>query len=698
MPGFARSVRHRTRRTGALALAALAVASGLSVTDTAYAHRAHASGTILGIWEVQSLSGAGNNKAHPDWGQAGKIYPRVAPANYADGVGQPVSGPNPRYVSNRIVNDTGTVLYSPRGVSQWAFVWGQFVDHTFALRLGRRQSGEPGETANIPVNVDDPLESFPNRLGMLFFERSIPAPGTGVTVPRESINQISSYLNAAAVYSNTDARLDWMREGSVDGDPANNQARLLMPGDYLPRRDSRGNPEASPSMVVGGHLVNTPFKAAVAGDQRANENPALLATQTLFAREHNRIVAALPGWLSQEDKFQIARAVVIAEQQYITYNEYLPALGVSLPPYSGYKPTVNTEVTNEFATVGFRGHSQIRGKFVIESAAGRYSQATLDSLRSMGVTVTVDGDDVELVVPLGEDAFFRPDLLEAIQLGPLLEGIGRRPQAKNDEQIDNLLRSFPFELSGDPACREDPELPQCVTGFNDLAAVDIERGRDHGMPTYNQLRAAYGLPAKSSFKAITGEQSEAFPADPELTPGAEIDDPDSLDFTALYDAAGNPTTFEADDATRGVRRTPLAARLKAIYQDVGKVDAFVGMSAEPNLPGRDFGETQLAIWRKQFAALRDGDRFFYANDPMLHWVKVLFGIDYRHSLGDLIALNTDIPRGAMASNVFLAQEAPVRGRPAEVDTRTKARAGQAPAGPGTRKGAEAAAGFRPPGS
>ena len=57
---------------------------------------------------------------------------------------------------------------------------------------------------------------------------------------------------------------------------------------------------------------------------RANENIALTATHTLFAREHNRIVDALPAALAEERKFQIARRVVSAEQQYITYSEFLP--------------------------------------------------------------------------------------------------------------------------------------------------------------------------------------------------------------------------------------------------------------------------------------------------------------------------------------------------------------------------------------
>ena len=95
-------------------------------------------------------------------------------------------------------------------------------------------------------------------------------------------------------------------------------------------------------MDVDGRLRGQPNRAAVAGDVRANENIALTATHTLFAREHNRIVGLLPADLSAEEKFQIARRVVIAEQQHITYTEFLPALGCGLSSYRGYNPNVNT--------------------------------------------------------------------------------------------------------------------------------------------------------------------------------------------------------------------------------------------------------------------------------------------------------------------------------------------------------------------
>lgn len=206
-----------------------------------------------------------------------------------------VSGPNARYVSNRIFNDTNVNVFSERGVTQWGNVWGRFLDHTMGLRE------ENGTAADIPFDSADPLETFTNDLGAIPFTRSAAAPGTGVSNARQQVNTISSYIDAWAVYGGSDARLDWLRDGSQDGNPDNNNATLLMPGGYLPRRDSRGNPAAAPAISIDGRLLASSNRAVVAGDLRANENIALTATQTLFAREHNRIVGLLPGSMSQQD-------------------------------------------------------------------------------------------------------------------------------------------------------------------------------------------------------------------------------------------------------------------------------------------------------------------------------------------------------------------------------------------------------------
>ena len=607
-----------------------------------------------GSVQVRTLDGSGNNLRHPDWGKAGTPYSRVAPSDYADGIGRMAAGPSPRYISNRIFNDVGQNLFSEGGVSQWGWVWGQFLDHDIGLR-----DETPGEDASMAFNRYDPLESYTNDFGELAFSRTPAAPGTGVTTARQQINTIDSFIDASNVYGVSNSRLDWLRDGSAgDGNPTNNAASLLLSQTgYLPRANARPTVPAPPVDLMGA-LLATPEKAVVAGDVRANENVALTATHTLFAREHNRIVAELGRFrLSDEEKFQVARRVVGAEIEYITYNEFLPAMGVQLPRYRHYDPNLNPSLANEFATVGYRAHSMIHGEFEPTVPAGTYTADQLDSVfPSMGIAVDRNDDgSVTLVIPLVA-AFGNPDLLEQVGEAPILESLSER-EYKNDEQIDNSLRSVLFQVpkpdAPDPASCGQPVIsPSCFVGVADLGADDVQRGRDHGMPAYNALRRAYGLAPAQSFADITGESTDQFPADELENP---IDDPGILDFVALQDADGNPIPLGSDeareDAVVGIRHSTLAARLKAIYGDVDNVDAFVGMVCEPHVAGSELGPLQLAIWKRQFEALRDGDRFYYETDPKLGVIEHQYGITYQHTLSDLINLNTgaDVP-----PNVFEA--------------------------------------------
>jgi hypothetical protein len=432
-----------------------------------------------------------------------------------------------------------------------------------------------------------------------------------------------------------------------------------MSNNYLPRADQRGNPSAAPTMAVDGRLLATPSKAVVVGDVRGNEQALLTSIQTLFAREHNRIVATLPASLSQEDKFQLARAVVIAEIQYITYNEFLPAMGVSLPSYQGYDPSLDPSTAHEFATVGYRAHSFIHGEMETTTNTSRYSQTTLNALAAQGVEVLPAGANVTIKVP-DNILFFNPNLVEQIQLGPIMAGITGESDYRNDETIDNQLRSILFRIpsSTNPGCLDGPTLPECFSGVVDLGAIDLQRGRDHGLPSYNQMRNSYGLSSKTSFTAITGESTDSFPADPLLTPGNEINDLNCLDVVARFDINGNPTTPEADNATRVVRRCTVAARLKALYGTVSNLDAFTGMLAEKHLTGSELGELQLATWKDQFGAARDGDRFFYLNDPLQSYIRSNFGIDSRRTLAQVITANTDLPAAQLPANVFRLPGAP----------------------------------------
>ena len=199
------------------------------------------------------------------------------------------------------------------------------------------------------------------------FNRTPAAPGTGTSTsnPRQQINTNSSMIDASQIYGGTAAP-----SGLAQWRPTGHD--LYLPNGDLPHSSSKAG---APPMDLMGPLMGDPGDAIVAGDVRANENSGLTSIQTLFAREHNRIADGLPAKLSPETRFQIARRVVGAEIQYITYQEFLPAMGVSLPSYSGYKPSVNPSLSNEFATVGFRAHSMVHGEFEPTVSGGKFSAA-----------------------------------------------------------------------------------------------------------------------------------------------------------------------------------------------------------------------------------------------------------------------------------------------------------------------------------
>lgn len=583
-------------------------------------------------------------------GKVGMPYLRVADANYVDGIGVPATGPNARYISNRIFSDVSQNLFSQNGVTQWAAAWGQFIDHTIGLR-----DNATGESAPIAFDPHDPMERFENDLGVIAFNRTAAAPGTGITSAREQLNIVSAYIDGWALYGGTEERLEWMRAGPVDGDMSNNSALMLTTDDdFLPRASERGDVATAPGMEIVGALRAAPHKRVIAGDIRANENIALTAIHTLFVREHNRIVAALPTPLSEEVKFQIARRVVGATQQYITYEEFLPAMGLSLPRYRGFNPRVNPGVSNEFAVVGYRAHSMVHGEIEVETTVDAFSDEDLLALETEGVEVHAEDGVLELAVPLNV-AYANPDLVELIGVGHILAGLAGESQYKNDEQIDDQLRSVLFQIPQPGAiqpedCLDGEKINECFSSVMDLGAIDIERARDHGMPLYNDLRRAYGLSPINTFTELTGEATDEFPE------AIDIDSLDGLVYDQLFDINGNAIELDSDraegDAVNGIRRSTLAARLKAIFGDVDSVDAFVGMVSEPHLPDSDLGELQSAMWRIQFRNLRDGDRYFYANDRMLDRIARRYGISYKRRLAEVIADNTSVEISNLPSNVF----------------------------------------------
>jgi len=306
------------------------------------------------------------------------------------------------------------------------------------------------------------------------FKRSVYDSGTGTSSanPRQQINLISAYIDGNTVYgSNVGTDVDrsgWLRT-HVGG-------RLKVSarpgGDLLPYNDgtifNAGSPEAP--------NYSTAF--FVAGDIRVNEQPTLACLHTLFVREHNyqadRIAAAHPG-LSDEDIFQRARRIVIAEIQAITYEEFIPALlgPGALGPDRGYDPSVNAGINQVFSTAAYRlGHTLL--------------STHIQHLDDHGNSLP--GGPLTL-----RDVFFNPTppLLEHEGIEPILRGLAAQKAQDLDNHIIDDVRNFLFGAPGD--------------GGLDLVSLNIQRGRDHALPDFNTVRADFGLPPKTSFAQITSD-------------------------------------------------------------------------------------------------------------------------------------------------------------------------------------------------
>ena len=174
-------------------------------------------------------------------------------------------------------------------------------------------------------------------------------------------------------------------------------------------------------------------------------------------------------------------------------------------------------------------------------------------------------------------------------------------------------------------------------------------------PCYNELRRAYGLPPRTSFTADhrRGDGPRSRPTRIDRQRPATILDVHSQ----LARRDGNAAPAGIAEAARRARsrasaRTTLAARLKAIYGDVDKrrrLRRHGRRAARAAAPSSASCSSRSG--RRQFTALRDGDRFFYQGDDALRLVERRYDIDDDHTLSQIVALDTG---QQLPDNVFKA--------------------------------------------
>ncbi|KOB66480.1 Doubleoxidase, partial [Operophtera brumata] len=286
------------------------------------------------------------------------------------------------------------------------------------------------------------------------FMRSL--PGQQQLGPREQVNQNTAFIDGSVVYGENPCIVRKLR--GFNG-RLNATANPISGGkDLLPRSDSHPECKAASGFCF------------IAGDGRASEQPGLTAIHTIFLREHNRLIEGLrgvnPHW-DAELLFEHARRILAAEFTHIIYNEFLPRLlswnAVNL---YGLKllPAVHT----------FRiGHSLLR-----------------PHLPRLSHTF----QPVEPPILL-RDGFFKTDMFMSHPplVDELMRGLSSTPMETLDQFITGEVTNHLFE---------DRRIP--FSGI-DLIALNIQRGRDHGVPSYNNYRALCNLKRATTFEDLSRE-------------------------------------------------------------------------------------------------------------------------------------------------------------------------------------------------
>ena len=103
--------------------------------------------------ENRIIDGTGNNLSNPEWGAVNTDQLRLASSAFSDGVGEPAGQdrPNPRMISNEIF-DQPELLPERMGLSDFAWAFGQFIDHDITLDHLNRS-----ERIDISVPLGDPV-------------------------------------------------------------------------------------------------------------------------------------------------------------------------------------------------------------------------------------------------------------------------------------------------------------------------------------------------------------------------------------------------------------------------------------------------------------------------------------------------------------------------------------------------------------
>jgi len=510
-----------------------------------------------------------NNLAHPEWGSVDSPLSRRCPPAYQDGVYQP-SGwdrPNPRLIARECLGGP-TGHHSHSGKSALLVFFGQQVVEEI---LDAQRPANPPEYFNIEIPKGDPLydpEGTGGKVIPLLRTRYSTDTGTNPGVPRMQLNEITPWIDGGLHYGTARAWSDALRafDPSRPGRLKCYQEPNGTENCQFPGQNTIGLPLANPPPPLN-HTFKPVSRFWMLGNPRGNENPALLSMGIMWFRFHNfhadRIHKKFPTW-SDERVYQVTRQYVIAVHQHVVMYNWLPTfLGKNPSNYSGYNPSTFPGIVHEFQTAAMRfGHTMI--------VPGMYRRDP-KSCQFQSTTERSGGSQTGKLAVRTCNSYWNPQLphLESGSAAHMIFGLASQGAEREDTIITPDLHGFVFG--------------PLDASRRDLMAINIQRARDHGVGSYNDVRECYGLPKRTSFDEVSNYTKDQ-----------------RFNF---QDPVSNETINSID-------RT--ISKMKELYNgNLSLADLWPAGLAEVGPTGP--GELFSTIILNQFERIRDGDRFWYEN-------------------------------------------------------------------------------------
>ncbi|XP_072243997.1 eosinophil peroxidase-like [Leuresthes tenuis] len=533
--------------------------------------------TTPNLGRFRTASSTCNNNKNSRWGSSNIPFTRWLEAEYEDRVATPKGWtsdlrvnrntlPLVREVSRRILAAANEDVDSDPLYTHLVTIFGQWTDHdltftphspsirSFSNGIDCEHSCERTEPC-FPIEIpeDDPRFDRHSEECMPF-SRSAPACGSGnnghvfgASTVRQQMNTLTAFIDVGQVYGSDEVKARDLRDLTSDeGLMRVNPAFLDNGRELLPFTPAMANFCATRSRMTNDSNAQE-VQCFLAGDERANENIGLCSLHTLMLREHNRLARALkklnPHW-GGERLYQETRKIMGGYLQVITYRDYLlhivgpEFMSRQLSTYPGYDENVNPSMSNVFATAAYRFAHLMVQPFMFRLDDNyqdhpKYPTQLLHKTMFAPWRITFEGG-----------------------LDPIIRGlVGRQAKLNTQEHMmTKELTERLFQFSVDLAL--------------DLGSLNLQRGRDHGLPGYNKWRGF-----------------------------CRLSQPKNLNQLA-----------------RVLNNTDLARRLLDLYGTPDNIDVWLGGVAEPFVSGARVGPLFACLIATQFQRIRQGDRLWWENE------------------------------------------------------------------------------------